>query len=252
MTTQVRTRFAPRPTGFLHLGDARTALYSWAFARQHGGDVRAAHRGHRRRALDARPRSRRSSTACEWLGLDYDEGPFYQMQRWTAIARSSAQMLAEGTAYHCYCTPEELDAMRERSARAARSRATTAAGAPSRARRCRRCPRRHAGGALSQSARRRRDLGRPRQGPDHDLQRRDSTTSSSCAPTACRPTTSASSSTTGTCRSPTSFRGDDHVNNTPRQINIFHALGAPLPEFAHVPMILGERGREAVASATAR
>src|SRR5512147_39748 len=108
----VRTRIAPSPTGFLHLGTARTALYSWAYARHHGGqfvlriedtDVARSTQDSVQQILDA----------MEWLGLEYDEGPFYQMQRLDRYHAVVEQMIAAGTAYRCWCTPEELDAMRE-------------------------------------------------------------------------------------------------------------------------------------------
>jgi len=112
MTGKVRTRIAPSPTGFLHLGTARTALYSWAYARHHGGEFVL-----RIEDTDV-ARSTQDSTdqilaSMHWLGLDYDEGPIYQMQRLERYREVIAQMLAAGTAYHCYCTPAELDEMRE-------------------------------------------------------------------------------------------------------------------------------------------
>ena len=112
MTSKVRTRIAPSPTGFLHLGTARTALYSWAYARHHGGEFVL-----RIEDTDV-ARSTQESTdqilaSMHWLGLDYDEGPVYQMQRLARYQEVIAQMLAAGTAYHCYCTPAELEAMRE-------------------------------------------------------------------------------------------------------------------------------------------
>ena len=110
--SKVRTRIAPSPTGFLHLGTARTALYSWAFARHHGGqfvlriedtDVARSTQGSVDQIL----------ASMRWLGLDHDEGPVYQMQRLGRYHAVVEQMLAAGTAYRCYCTPDELDAMRE-------------------------------------------------------------------------------------------------------------------------------------------
>ena len=112
MTRRVRTRIAPSPTGFLHLGTARTALFSWAFARHHGGDfiLRIEDTDVARSTQEAVDQI---IAAMKWLRLDYDEGPFYQMQRLDRYREVIAKMLAEGTAYHCYCTPEELEAMRE-------------------------------------------------------------------------------------------------------------------------------------------
>jgi glutamyl-tRNA synthetase (EC 6.1.1.17) len=108
----VRTRFAPSPTGYLHIGGVRTALYSWLHARQQGG-----HFVLRIEDTDVE-RSTPEATAAilegmAWLGLDWDEGPFYQMRRMDRYREVLAQMLAAGTAYHCYCSREEVEAMRE-------------------------------------------------------------------------------------------------------------------------------------------
>ena len=109
---KIRTRIAPSPTGFLHLGTARTALYSWAFARHHGGEFVL-----RIEDTDV-ARSTQDSVdqiiqAMNWLGLTYDEGPIYQMQRLDRYQAVIDQLIAEGKAYRCYATPEELTAMRE-------------------------------------------------------------------------------------------------------------------------------------------
>lgn len=140
MTGKVRTRIAPSPTGFLHLGTARTALYSWAYARHYGGEFVL-----RIEDTDV-ARSTQDSTdqilaSMHWLGLEYDEGPIYQMQRLERYREVIAQMLKAGTAYHCYCTPAELDEMREAQRARGERRCTTAAGVPSRARYCRPFPR---------------------------------------------------------------------------------------------------------------
>ncbi len=110
--TTVRTRIAPSPTGFLHLGTARTALYSWAYARHHGGQfvLRIEDTDVARSTQDSVDQILASM---RWLGLTYDEGPVYQMQRLDRYHAVVEQMLAAGTAYKCYCSPEELDAMRE-------------------------------------------------------------------------------------------------------------------------------------------
>ena len=108
----IRTRFAPSPTGFLHIGGARTALFSWAYARHHAGkfilriedtDVARSTPAAVQAILDG----------MDWLGLAHDEGPFYQMQRMDRYKAVIKEMLDAGTAYHCYTTPEELDRMRE-------------------------------------------------------------------------------------------------------------------------------------------
>ena len=110
--TPVRTRIAPSPTGFLHLGTARTALYSWAYARHHGGAfvLRIEDTDVARSTQDSVDQI---LAAMQWLGLDYDEGPIYQMQRLDRYREVAERMLAEGTAYHCYCTPAELEQMKD-------------------------------------------------------------------------------------------------------------------------------------------
>ena len=138
--TQVRTRFAPSPTGFIHLGNIRSALYSMG--------VRAANGGAFILRIEDTDVERSSQEAVDvilesmqWLGLDADEGPFYQMQRMDRYKAVLAQMLERGLAYRCYMSAAELDALRERAARGeAEAALRRHAGAPSRARRCRRCP----------------------------------------------------------------------------------------------------------------
>src|SRR5512144_517973 len=108
----IRTRFAPSPTGFLHIGGARTALFSWAYARKHGGKFIL-------RIEDTdRERSTQAATqaildAMDWLELDYDEGPFYQMQRLDRYQELAQQLIREGKAYYCYASKDELETMRE-------------------------------------------------------------------------------------------------------------------------------------------
>ncbi|MCB1960415.1 MAG: glutamate--tRNA ligase, partial [Rhodocyclaceae bacterium] len=112
MTSSVRTRFAPSPTGYLHIGGARTALFSWAFARHHGGQfvLRVEDTDLERSTPEA---VQAILDGMAWLGLDCDEGPFYQMQRMDRYKEVIGQMLAAGTAYHCYMSSEELDQIRE-------------------------------------------------------------------------------------------------------------------------------------------
>ncbi|MGN6388134.1 MAG: glutamate--tRNA ligase, partial [Burkholderiaceae bacterium] len=109
----VRTRFAPSPTGFLHLGGARTALFSWAYARRFGGTfiLRIEDTDVQRSTPEA---VQAILDGMDWLGMQPDEGPFYQMRRMDRYREVIAQMLAAGTAYYCYCSPEEVEAMRER------------------------------------------------------------------------------------------------------------------------------------------
>ena len=116
----VRTRFAPSPTGFLHLGGARTALYSWAYARHHGGKfiLRIEDTDLERSTPEA---VQAILDGMKWLNLEHDEGPFYQMKRMDRYREVIDQMLEKGTAYYCYCTPEELNAMRERQKAAGES-----------------------------------------------------------------------------------------------------------------------------------
>ncbi|WP_348756424.1 glutamate--tRNA ligase family protein, partial [uncultured Aquincola sp.] len=112
MKKPVRTRIAPSPTGFLHLGTARTALFSWAYARHYGGEfvLRIEDTDVARSTQDSVDQILQ---AMRWLGLDYDEGPIYQMRRLDRYREVIDQMLAAGTAYRCYATPAELDEMRE-------------------------------------------------------------------------------------------------------------------------------------------
>ena len=111
MTSPIRTRIAPSPTGFLHLGTARTALFSWAYARHHGGEfvLRIEDTDVARSTQDSVDQILASM---KWLGLDYDEGPVYQMQRLERYHAVIEQMIAAGTAYRCYCSPDELAAMK--------------------------------------------------------------------------------------------------------------------------------------------
>ncbi|CAN7518583.1 glutamate--tRNA ligase [Variovorax paradoxus] len=243
MTGKVRTRIAPSPTGFLHLGTARTALYSWAYARHHGGEFVL-----RIEDTDV-ARSTQDSTdqilaSMHWLGLDYDEGPIYQMQRLERYREVIAQMLAAGTAYHCYCTPAELDEMRE--AQRARGEKTlydrrwrpepgktlppVPEGVPPVVRFCN-----PPEGDVSWN-----DLVKGeitinnREIDDLIILRPDGV-----------PTYNFAVVVDDWDMAITHvFRGDEHINNTPWQINIFHALGAPLPAFGHVPVILGDDGQK--------
>ncbi|MEP6720670.1 MAG: glutamate--tRNA ligase [Variovorax sp.] len=243
MTSKVRTRIAPSPTGFLHLGTARTALYSWAYARHHDGEFVL-----RIEDTDV-ARSTQESTdqilaSMHWLGLDYDEGPVYQMQRLARYQEVIAQMLAAGTAYHCYCTPAELEAMRE--AQRERGEKTlydrrwrpepgkvlppVPEGVPPVVRFCNPVE-----GDVSWD-----DLVKGeitinnREIDDLIIQRPDGV-----------PTYNFAVVVDDWDMAITHvFRGDEHINNTPWQINIFRALGAPLPAFGHVPVILGDDGQK--------
>ncbi len=243
MTGKVRTRIAPSPTGFLHLGTARTALYSWAYARHYGGEFVL-----RIEDTDV-ARSTQDSTdqilaSMHWLGLDYDEGPIYQMQRLERYREVIAQMLAAGTAYHCYCTPAELDEMRE--AQRARGEKTlydrrwrpepgkvlppVPEGVPPVVRFC-----------------------NPPEGDVtwNDLVKGEITINNReiddliiLRPDGVPTYNFAVVVDDWDMNITHVFRGDEHINNTPWQINIFRALGAPLPQFGHVPVILGDDGQK--------
>jgi glutamyl-tRNA synthetase len=251
MTHKVRTRIAPSPTGFLHLGTARTALFSWAYARHHGGEfvLRIEDTDVARSTQDSVDQILASM---HWLGLDYDEGPVYQMQRLDRYRAVTAQMLAAGTAYHCWCTPAELDEMRE--AQRARGEKTHYDG------RWRPEP----GKVLPsppadvQPAVRFRNPQSGNVSWDDLVKGRISISNREIDDLIImRPAAEGGIHGSGV---PTYnfavvvddwdmaishvFRGDEHVNNTPWQINIFNALGAPLPLFGHVPVILGDDGQK--------
>jgi glutamyl-tRNA synthetase len=251
MSRNVRTRIAPSPTGFLHLGTARTALFSWAYARHHGGEfvLRIEDTDVERSTQDSVDQILASM---RWLGLDYDEGPIYQMQRLERYHAVVAQMLEAGTAYRCYCTPAELDAMRE--AQRARGEKTHYDG------RWRPEP----GKVLPPVPAGVQPVVRFRNPIDGDVSWDDLVKGRITISNReiddliiMRP---ASEGATGDLGVPTYnfavvvddwdmqishvFRGDEHVNNTPWQINIFNALGAPLPLFGHVPVILGDDGHK--------
>ena len=240
---RVRTRIAPSPTGFLHLGTARTALFSWAFARHHGGDfiLRIEDTDVARSTQEAVDQI---IAAMQWLELGYDEGPIYQMQRLERYQAVIATMLANGTAYHCYCQPAELEAMRE--AQRARGDKPRYDGRW----------RPEAGKSLPDVPAGLQPVVRFRNPADGEVTWQDLVKG---------PITIANrelddliiarpdgTPTYNFCvvvddwdmQISHVIRGDDHVNNTPRQINILRALGAELPLYGHVPMILGPDGEK--------
>ena len=238
---KVRTRIAPSPTGFLHLGTARTALYSWAYARHHGGEfvLRIEDTDVARSTQDSVDQI---IAAMQWLGLGYDEGPIYQMQRLDRYTAVIEQLIAAGKAYRCYATPEELDAMRE--AQRARGEKTLYD------RRWRPEP----GKTLPTPPEGVKPVVRfanPVEGDVTwgDLVKGPITINNReiddliIARTEGVPTYNfAVVVDDWDMRISHVFRGDEHVNNTPWQINIFNALGAPLPSFGHLPIILGDDG----------
>lgn len=243
MTGKVRTRIAPSPTGFLHLGTARTALYSWAFARHHGGEfvLRIEDTDVARSTQDSTDQILASML---WLGLDYDEGPIYQMQRLARYQEVIAQMLASGTAYRCYCTPAELEEVRE--AQRARGEKTLydgrwrpaagkvlpplPEGVPPVVRFCNPT----SGDVTWDDLVKGEITINNREIDDLIILRPDGVPTYNFAVVVDDWDMAISHV----------FRGDEHINNTPWQINIFNALGAPLPRFGHVPVILGDDGQK--------
>ncbi len=235
----IKTRFAPSPTGYLHIGGARTALFSWLYARRHGGPfvLRIEDTDLERSTPEA---VNAILEGMAWLGLDYDEGPFYQTHRFDRYREALQQLLQDGGAYYCYCTREELDTLREEQ-------------------KARKDKPRYDG--------RYRDYnGPPRDGvepvvrfrnplngevvvddlihgrivfqnaelDDLIIARADGTPTYNF----CVVVDDMDMGVTHV------IRGDDHLNNTPRQINILKALGAPVPQYGHVPMILAPNGQK--------
>lgn len=232
----VKTRFAPSPTGFLHIGGVRTALFSWLYARHHGGQF----------VLRIEDTDRERSTqeavdvildGLDWLKLDHDEGPYYQTRRFDRYAELADRLLREGKAYHCYCTREELEA--RRAAQVARGENPRYDG---------RC----------------RDRTTPVPGVQPVLRFRTPDVGVTVVEDLVRGAVEFQNAelddlimvrSDGT---PTFhfgvvvddgdmgithvIRGDDHLNNTPRQMHMIHALGYPTPAYGHLPMILGSDG----------
>jgi len=234
----VRTRFAPSPTGHLHVGGARTALFSWLHARHHGGAfVLRIEDTDRERSTESSVRA--ILEGLEWLGIDWDEGPYFQTQRMDRYRSCIERLLEEGKAYRCYCSRAEIEAMRE----AARARGAK----PRYDGRCR--ERRGPPPAGVTPVVRFKN---PRDGEvvfedrvhgevrianaeldDLVIARPDGT-----------PTYNFTVVVDDLEMGITDvIRGDDHLNNTPRQLNLLAALGAPAPRYAHVPMILGPDGQ---------
>jgi glutamyl-tRNA synthetase len=237
----VRTRIAPSPTGFLHLGTARTALYSWAFARHHGGQfiLRIEDTDVARSTQDS---VEQILASMRWLGLDYDEGPVYQMQRLARYQAVAEQLIAAGHAYRCWCTPEELDAMRD--AQRARGEKTHYDGRwrpePGKA-----LP------AVPDGVKPVIRFANPRSGSVHwdDLVKGPITINNEefddlilVRPDGVPTYNFAVVVDDWDMAITHVFRGDEHINNTPWQINLFVALGVPLPQFGHHPIILGDDG----------
>ena len=232
----VRTRFAPSPTGYLHVGGARTALFSWLYARKHGGQFIL-----RIEDTDLERSTQASVNAIfegmSWLGLTHDEGPFYQTHRLARYKEIVAQLIEQGDAYHCYCSKESLNEMREEQ-RAKKEK-------PRYDGRC-------------------RHLKRPPEGVSAVVRFKNPTEGVVTVKDNIRGEVTFQNTELDDLiiarsdGSPTYnltvvvddmdmelthvIRGDDHLNNSPRQINIFKALNADIPIFSHVPMILGADG----------
>lgn len=233
---KVRTRFAPSPTGYLHVGGVRTALFSWLYAKHHGGDFIL-------RIEDTdKVRSTTESVAAildgmAWLGLEADEGPFYQSERMNRYTEVANQLLEKGLAYRCNCSHERLDAMREHQMANGEK--------PRYDGHCREK-------TVSKDETHVIRLATPKEGDvrfndlvygeiiisNHELDdlvlvRTDGVPTYNFAVVI----------DDWDMQITHVIRGDDHINNTPRQIHIYEALNAPLPIFAHLPMILGADGK---------
>jgi len=239
----VRTRFAPSPTGYLHLGGARTALFSWAYARHHGGVfVLRIEDTDLERSTPEAVQAILDSMA--WLDMQPDEGPFYQMQRMDRYREVLARMLADGTAYRCYSSPEEVEAMREKARAAGLKPRYDGTWRP------------EPGKTLPPPPAGRKPVLRFKNPKDGVTAWNDLVKGPISFDNAelddliiARPD---GTPTYNFCvvvddwdmKITHVLRGDDHVNNTPRQINILRALGAEPPEYGHVPMILGPDGEK--------
>ncbi|MDX3774448.1 glutamate--tRNA ligase [Chromatiaceae bacterium AAb-1] len=231
------TRFAPSPTGYLHVGGARTALYSWLYAKKFGGKFIL-----RIEDTDLERSTQESVDAIldgmNWLGLDWDEGPYYQTRRFDLYKDVVAQLLADGHAYKCFCTVEEVDAMREAQMAAGekpryngmwRDRTDHPADKPY----VIRFKNPQTGVVVIDDLIKGRIEIANSELDDLIIARSDGTPTYNL-------TVVVDDWKMGVTHV---IRGDDHVNNTPRQMNILAALGADIPKYAHVPMILGDDGK---------
>jgi glutamyl-tRNA synthetase len=239
----VRTRFAPSPTGFLHIGGARTALFSWAYAKKHGGQfiLRIEDTDVERSTPEA---VQAILDGMQWLGLDYDEGPFYQMQRMQHYKKHLDTMLASGHAYYCYSSKQELEALREQQMQKGLKPRYDGKWRPEDGKDLPDVPT-----GIQPVIR----FKNPKEGvvawddmvkgrievantelDDLIIARGDGTPTYNF----CVVIDDWEMGITQV------IRGDDHVNNTPRQINMLNALGATVPSYAHLSMILGSDGQK--------
>jgi glutamyl-tRNA synthetase len=249
MTQRVRTRFAPSPTGFIHLGNIRSALYPWAFARAKGGDFIL--------RIEDTDQERSTQAAVDviiegmkWLGLDHDEGPFYQMQRMARYKEVLAELIAAGHVYPCYMSMAELDALRERQMAAKEKPRYDGTWRPEPGKVLPAIPE-----GVAPVLR----FKNPKEGVvawDDKVKGRIEIANAElddlviARPAA--PGESVGVPTYNFCVVVDDLdmgithviRGDDHINNTPRQINIFQALGREVPVYAHLPTVLNEQGEK--------
>ena len=232
--TTIRTRFAPSPTGYLHIGGARTALFNWLFARHHKGVFIL-----RIEDTDAERSTPEAMQAIidsmKWMGLDWDEGPYYQTQRYDLYREHAYRLLETGKAYRCYCTPEELDAKRKQAQAAGRNTGYD-----------RTC----------------RDRADQPEGKPYVIRLKVPLDGTTVVPDLVQGEVtfpnaelddlillrSNSSPTYNFCvvvddvtmKITHVIRGNDHLSNTPKQILLYQAFGYPIPQFAHIPLILGQ------------
>lgn len=237
----VRTRYAPSPTGYSHLGNIRTALFAWAYARHHGGKfILRVEDTDQVRSTDAAVTV--IVDAMAWLGLDYDEGPFYQMQRMPLYKAAVARLMAEGKAYHCYMSIAELDALREVQTKAGVKPRYDGRWRPEPGKSLPPIPegvqpvirfRNPVDGVVvwEDQVKGRIEIANAEL-DDLVIARPDGTPTYNF----CVVVDDIDMAITHI------IRGDDHVNNTPRQINLYHAMGNPPPLFAHTPTVLGSDG----------
>jgi len=234
MSVAVKVRFAPSPTGFLHIGGVRTALFNWLFAKNHGGKFVL--------RIEDTDLSRSTEESIEeilesmrWLGLDWDEGPFRQTERQEIYSQKVEQLLSAGKAYHCYCTPEELDRKRSEAQKAGnkpkydgtcRERSDSPEGAPSVVRF--KAP--IEGTVVVEDLLRGKVLFDIAELDDLILQRTDGTPTYNFVVVV-------DDSEMGITHV---IRGDDHLSNTPRQCLLYDALDFQRPKFTHISMILGQ------------
>lgn len=232
-----RTRFAPSPTGYLHVGSARTALYCWLYAKHHTGTFIL--------RIEDTDRERSTQEAVDaildsmrWLGLDYDEGPFYQTKQFARYAEVAQQLLEQGHAYRCYCSKERLEKLREdltankekpRYDGLCRNLATSDATQPH----VIRFKNPQTGSVIFDDAVRGKVTIANDELDDLIIVRTDGTPTYNFTVVV----------DDADMKIDIVIRGEDHIANTPRQINILQALGAKIPQYAHIPMILGSDGK---------